>query len=56
MAIYNNAIHALRQLTSANDKGQKLGKISNSLNSIHTTWEGLDYFSVEVTDVTGTST
>jgi hypothetical protein len=35
-------------------KGQKLGKISNSLNTIHTTWEGLDYFSVEVTDVTGT--
>jgi hypothetical protein len=35
-------------------KGQKLGKIGNSLNTIHTTWEGLDYFSVEVTDVTGT--
>jgi hypothetical protein len=54
MAIYINATHALRQLTRANDKGQKLGKISNSLNTIHTTWEGLDYFSVEVTDVTGT--
>jgi hypothetical protein len=54
MSIYINAVHALRQLIRSNDKGEKLGKISNSLNTIHTTWEGLDYFSMEVTDVTGT--
>jgi hypothetical protein len=54
MSIYFDAVHALRQLTRSNDKGQKLGKISNSLNTIHTTWKGLDYFSVEVTHVTRT--
>ena len=54
MSIYFDAVHALRQLTRSDDNGQKLGKISNSLNTIHTTWEGLEYFSVEVTDVTGT--
>ena len=54
MPIYIDAVHALRQLIRSNDTGEKLGKISNSLNTIHTTWEGLDYFSVEVTHVTGT--
>ena len=54
MSIYIDAVHALRQLTRSNDKGHKLGNISNSLNIIHKTRIGLDYFSVEVTDVTGT--
>ena len=54
MSIYIDAVHALRQLTRSNDKGHKLGNISNSLNTIHKTRIGLDYFSVEVTDVTGT--
>jgi hypothetical protein len=54
MANYFDAAHAFRQLTRSDDKGQKLGKINKSLDAIHTTSEGLDYFSVEITSITGT--
>jgi len=54
MANYFDAVHAFRPLTRSDDKGQKLGKISKSLNPIHTTREGLDYFSVEITGITST--
>jgi hypothetical protein len=37
MVNYFNAVHAFRQLTKSDDKGQKFGKISKSLNAIHTT-------------------
>ena len=51
MTNYFDAVHAFRQLTRSDDKGQKLGKISKSLNAIR---EGFDYFSVEITGITGT--
>jgi hypothetical protein len=54
MATYFDAVHAFRHLTRSDDKGQKLGKINRSLKSIHTSWEGLDYFSVEIIGITGT--
>ena len=53
--IYNNAVHALRQLVSQSQKDGKHGKITNSLTGIRTTWDGLLYYFVEVTDLKGTS-
>src|SRR5437867_11471034 len=53
--IYNNAVHALRQLVSASVKGGKQGKITNSLDALRTTWDGLIYYFVEVTDLKGTT-
>ncbi|HEY7108003.1 MAG TPA: hypothetical protein VH415_01100 [Nitrososphaeraceae archaeon] len=51
MVNYFNAVHAFRQLTKSDDKGQKFGKISKSLNAIHTTREDLDYSSAEIIDI-----
>ena len=53
--IYNNAVHALRRLVSQSEKGGKHGKITNSLVGLRTTWDGLMYYFVEVTDLKGTS-
>ena len=53
--IYNNAVHALRQLVSQSRKDGKHGKITNSLAGLRTTWDGLLYYFVEVTDLRGTS-
>jgi hypothetical protein len=53
--IYNNAVHALRRLVSQSQKGGKNGKITNSLTGLRTTWDGLLYYFVEVTDLKGTS-
>jgi len=52
--IYNNAVHALRRLVSQSEKGGKHGKITNSLTGLRTTWDGLLYYFVEVTDLKGT--
>ena len=55
--IYNNTVHALRQLVSSSVKGGKQGKIINSLGALRTTWDGLIYYfvEVEVTDLKGTT-
>jgi len=53
--IYNNIVHALRQLVSSSVKGGKQGKIINSLGALRTTWDGLIYYFVEVTDLKGTT-
>lgn len=53
--IYNNAVHALRQLVSQSEKSGKHGRITNSLIGLRTTWDGLMYYFVEVTDLKGTS-
>jgi hypothetical protein len=53
--IYNNAVHALRRLVSQSENGGKHGKITNSLVGLRTTWDGLMYYFVEVTDLKGTS-
>jgi hypothetical protein len=53
--IYNNAVHALRRLVSQSQKGSKNGKITNSPTGLRTTWDGLLYYFVEVTDLKGTS-
>src|SRR5690242_12718220 len=53
--IYNNAVHALRRLVSQSQKGGKNGKITNSPTGLRTTWDGLLYYFVEVTDLKGTS-
>jgi hypothetical protein len=53
--IYNNVVHALRLLVSQSENGGKHGKITNSLVGLRTTWDGLMYYFVEVTDLKGTS-
>jgi hypothetical protein len=53
--IYNNAVHALRRLVSQSQKVGKNGKITNSLTGLRTTWDGLLYYFVEVTDLKRTS-
>lgn len=53
--IYNNAVHALRRLVSQSQKGGKHVKVTNSLTGLRTTWDGLLYYFVEVTDLKGTT-
>ena len=53
--IYNNAVHALRQLLLSNFESGKKAKIINSSNRLLITREGLTYFFVEVSDPKGTT-